>query len=177
MNEGYRSGRSAQGAPVRNTHRTPFRTDRRLFQGRPRRSRRLLGFGISGSRVFHCSSVRSRVWRIPVLMPCGHSGAAPGRGRYCGGRDDHRWSPPAQIRTGAFTHTALTPDGWRQSVRRDKDAAHGVEESTGTREGRDEPSASVPVGCDGLILSAIASQRDVGRCVAETSYPGTAWYW
>ena len=31
------------------------------------------------SRVFHCSSVRSRLWRIPVLMPCGHFGAVPGR--------------------------------------------------------------------------------------------------
>jgi hypothetical protein len=28
----------------------------------------------------------------------------------CRGRDDHRWSPPAQIRTSAFTHTALTVD-------------------------------------------------------------------
>ena len=34
----------------------------------------LLGFGMRGSRVFHCSSVRSRVWRIPVLMQCGRSG-------------------------------------------------------------------------------------------------------
>ena len=60
--------------------------------------------------------------------------------------------PPAQIRTGAFTHTALTPDGWRRSARRDKDAAHGVEEPTGTREGRDDQRI-LPVGCDGLILS------------------------
>jgi len=30
---------------------------------------------------------------------------------YCRGRDDHHWSPPAQIRTSAFTHTALTVDG------------------------------------------------------------------
>src|ERR1700678_2781818 len=60
---------AAQGAPVRNTHNTPFSTDRRLFQGRPRRARRFLGFGISGSRVFHCSSVRSRVCNIPVSMP------------------------------------------------------------------------------------------------------------
>jgi hypothetical protein len=29
----------------------------------------------------------------------------------CRGRDDHHWSPPAQIRTSAFTHTALTVDG------------------------------------------------------------------
>jgi hypothetical protein len=26
------------------------------------------------------------------------------------GRDDHRWPPPAQILTWAFTHTALTED-------------------------------------------------------------------
>jgi hypothetical protein len=53
-------------------------TDRRLVQGRPRPSRRLLGLGISGSRVSHCSSVMSRVYRIPMLMPCGPD-AAPGR--------------------------------------------------------------------------------------------------
>src|ERR1700691_5478924 len=29
----------------------------------------------------------------------------------CRGRDDPHWSPPAQIRTSAFTHTALTVDG------------------------------------------------------------------
>jgi len=39
--------------------------------------------------------------------------------------------PPAQIRTCAFTHTALTEDGWRQSACRNKDAEHGVVESTG----------------------------------------------
>jgi hypothetical protein len=41
-------------------------TERRLFQGRPRPSDRVLGFGISGSRVFHCSSVKSREWHIGV---------------------------------------------------------------------------------------------------------------
>jgi hypothetical protein len=49
----------------------------------------------------------------------------------CRGRDDHCWSPPAQIRTCAFTHTALTEDEWRRSVCRDKDAEHEVAESTG----------------------------------------------
>ena len=55
------------------------RTQRRTFhQPRLRREsygeliqidgRRFLGFGISGSRACHCSSVRSRVWRILVLM-------------------------------------------------------------------------------------------------------------
>lgn len=60
----YLSGRSAQGAPVLNTHRMPLMTERRLFQGRPQPSDRVLGFGISGSRVFHCSSVKSREWHI-----------------------------------------------------------------------------------------------------------------
>jgi hypothetical protein len=48
----------------------------------------------------------------------------------CRGRDDHHWPPPAQIRTCAFTHTALTEDEWRQSACRDRDAEHGVAEST-----------------------------------------------
>jgi hypothetical protein len=37
-------------------------------------------------------------------------------------RDDHRWSPPAQIRTSASTHTALMKDGWRRSELQDKGA-------------------------------------------------------
>ena len=41
----------------------------------------------------------------------------------CRGRDDHRWSPPAQIRTCAFTHKALTKDEWLQCRHQDKDAA------------------------------------------------------
>src|SRR5262252_5341818 len=41
----------------------------------------------------------------------------------CRGRDDYRWSPPAQIRTCAFTHTALTKDEWLQCRHQDKDAA------------------------------------------------------
>jgi hypothetical protein len=50
---------------------------------------------------------------------------------HCRGRDDHRWSPPAQIRTGAFTHTALTLDIWRQSEPEGKDARFGEKESIG----------------------------------------------
>jgi len=42
-----------------------------------------LASGLVGSRVFHCSSVRSRVQRIPVLMPW-HSGAAAGGGGLAG---------------------------------------------------------------------------------------------
>ena len=37
-------------------------------------------------------------------------------------RDDHRWSPPAQIRASAFTHTALMKDEWRRSEIEDKGA-------------------------------------------------------
>src|ERR1017187_1437891 len=44
---------------------------------------------------------------------------APPLGR---SRDDHRWSPPAQIRTSAFTHTALMKDEWRRSEIEDKGA-------------------------------------------------------
>jgi len=54
---------------------------------------------------------------------------------YCRGRDDHCWSSPAQIRTCAFTHTALIKDGWRQSACRDKDAEHEGAESTGSAVG------------------------------------------
>src|SRR6266850_3696542 len=41
-------------------------------------------------------------------------------------------SPRPPIRTGASTHTALTKDEWRKSVRRDRGAELGVEESTGS---------------------------------------------
>ena len=57
------------------------------------------------------------------------------RGDNCRGRDDHHGSPPAQIRTSASTHTALTKDEWRRSVHRDRGAERGVEESTGSRLG------------------------------------------
>ena len=44
--------------------------DRRLFQARPWPSRRFIGSGISGSRVFHCLSVKSRACHMRVLMTC-----------------------------------------------------------------------------------------------------------
>jgi len=56
---GYRSGRSCHGAPVLIIQRIPLRTERESFQGRPRPSARRFGFGISGSRTDHCSSVKS----------------------------------------------------------------------------------------------------------------------
>ena len=49
----------------------------------------------------------------------------------CRGRDDHCWSPPAQIRTGASTHTAPALGGWRQSAAQDKDGEREVLESIG----------------------------------------------
>jgi hypothetical protein len=57
--DGYFSGRSFQGAPVRSTQRIPSRTSRVLRHGRPRPSLRRGGLGISGSNNCHCSSVRS----------------------------------------------------------------------------------------------------------------------
>ena len=57
--DGYLSGRSFQGAPVRRTQRIPLRTSRALRQGRPRPSLRRGGLGINGSNNCHCSSVRS----------------------------------------------------------------------------------------------------------------------
>jgi hypothetical protein len=68
-----RGGRPRMHQCVTPTERRSERIGR-LFQGRARPSSRLNGFGMRGSRVFHSSSVKSRVWRIPVLMQCGHSG-------------------------------------------------------------------------------------------------------
>lgn len=56
---GYRPGMSFHGAPVRRTHITPFSTSRGDFHGRPFPSARTGSAGISGSRIAHCSSVRS----------------------------------------------------------------------------------------------------------------------
>jgi hypothetical protein len=60
---GYRAGISFQGAPVRITHRIPLSTSRVGFHGRPFPSSRTGSGGISGSRIAHCSSVRS----IPTI--------------------------------------------------------------------------------------------------------------
>jgi hypothetical protein len=65
-----------------------------------------------------------------------------------------------QIRTSASTYTALIVDEWRQSGHQDKDAEYGVAESTGSREGSDDPIASGRVDCDGLERSATVCQRD-----------------
>jgi hypothetical protein len=57
--DGYRSGKSPHGAPVRNIQRMPFKTSRGSRYGRPRRSFRSRGFGRSGASTSHCLSVRS----------------------------------------------------------------------------------------------------------------------
>jgi hypothetical protein len=69
-------------------------------------------------------------------------------------------APPAQIRTGALTHTALTLDEWRQSAHRDKDAEYGVGESTGSRQGRDDAIAHLRVDCGELEGFAPVCKRD-----------------
>src|SRR5579859_430698 len=66
---GKRSGKSAQGAPVRSTHKTPLSTSRLSRQGRPRPSARRGGLGISGSISAHCSSVSSSARRLAVIPP------------------------------------------------------------------------------------------------------------
>jgi len=76
------------------------------------------------------------------------------------GRDADCSTPPAQIRTSAFTHTALTLDAWRRNAHRDKDAEHGVEESIGSREDGGDPIALLRVDCDGLKHSATTNERD-----------------
>jgi hypothetical protein len=55
---GYSSGRSCQGAPVRNIQRIPSKTPRLSAQGLPH-FLLTLGFGKSFSSLLHCSSVSS----------------------------------------------------------------------------------------------------------------------
>jgi len=52
--------------------------------------------------------------------------ATPWRGR---GRDDHRWPPPAQIRTGGITAYGSSLGFERRNARQDRDAEYGTEES------------------------------------------------
>ncbi len=56
---GYRSGRSAHGAPVRRIQRMPLSTARGLFGGRPDSPGWALGSGIYSAIRCHCSFVRS----------------------------------------------------------------------------------------------------------------------
>jgi len=58
--DGNRSGKSAQQAPVRNTHKIPLSTARlSCISGLPRPSLRRVVFGIKGANTLHCSSVSS----------------------------------------------------------------------------------------------------------------------
>lgn len=59
--EGYRFGKSCQGAPVRITHKMPLSTSRGSRHGRPRPSSRTTGLPSSGSSTSHCASVRSAI--------------------------------------------------------------------------------------------------------------------
>lgn len=69
--DGNRSGRSAQAAPVRKTHRMPLSTARSLCScGLPRPSARRTAAGISGSRIAHCSSVSSSLRAIAKTSAC-----------------------------------------------------------------------------------------------------------
>ena len=62
-------------------------------------------------------------------------GRTPNAGR---GRDVSCLTPPARIRTGAFTHTALTGDVWRRSADWDRDEGWQVGEASGPQERRGE---------------------------------------
>jgi hypothetical protein len=67
--EGYRSGKSCQRAPVLRTQRIPLRTSRLFLQGRPLPSGLRTGSGIKGSRIAHCSFVKSTSTPHPILFP------------------------------------------------------------------------------------------------------------
>ena len=56
---GYRFGISCRGAPVRKTHKMPFRIARSSTLGRPLPSARRGAFGSTGTTTAHCSSLRS----------------------------------------------------------------------------------------------------------------------
>jgi len=72
---------------------------------------------VSGCKEPTESYARANREGISQKSRCGKRGPCEERLRShllearCRGRDDHRWSPPAQIRTSALTHTALTVDG------------------------------------------------------------------
>lgn len=59
LRDGYRSGRSFQGAPVRRIQRIPLSTERASCGGRPDRPGRALGPGMNSEIHCHCSFVMS----------------------------------------------------------------------------------------------------------------------
>ncbi len=89
----------------------------------------------------------------------------------CRGRDGHCWPPPAQIRTSASTHTALTLDDWRRSVLQDKGAAHEAGESSGSEVALAGPRTCAHVGSDELRWSARSVATDAQRCTAARDFP------
>jgi hypothetical protein len=62
---GYLSGMSCHGAPVRKTHKMPFRISRSFTRGLPRPSFLLFGLGRCGLTTSHCSSLRS-IGSLPI---------------------------------------------------------------------------------------------------------------
>jgi len=61
---GYLSGMSCHCAPVRSIQRMPFITALESFHGLPLPSALRGSFGINGSRMDHCSSVRSMLLQL-----------------------------------------------------------------------------------------------------------------
>ncbi len=67
---GYRSGKSCQRAPVFSTQRMPSSTSRLFLQGLPLPSGLRSGSGIKGSKIAHCSLVKSTPTpQLPWLFP------------------------------------------------------------------------------------------------------------
>src|ERR1700758_5415751 len=74
-----------------------------------------------------------------------------------------------QNRTSAFTHTAPTLDGWRGSVRKDKDAERGVLESSAERSESTDPTVCGLADCGGsgsaaTNAEAVGRRRLIDRC-------------
>ncbi len=66
---GYRSGKSCHLAPVFKTQRIPSNTSRLFLQGLPLPSGRRTGSGIKGSKITHCSFVKSTTTPHHWLFP------------------------------------------------------------------------------------------------------------
>ena len=80
--------------------------------------------------------------------------------RHTRGRDDHRWPPPAQIRTSGLTHTSLTLDGGRRSAAGDKDATPVEQESSDQEAAYAAATAPTHVDCGGPRRPATIAATD-----------------